>query len=124
MTESTNGEQLTSDELTAALKGYITALAGSYQGQRAGVELLLWHESWIRRADFRRACVRYYPDEQLAEIRWEQVEAFADSTRASTSERAVLEFAASLGLDRYQLSGLGHAHRRAFLAALETAVTR
>src|SRR5208282_5670737 len=44
---------------------------------RAAVELLIWHEIWIRRADFQRACIEWGGRE--AYIDWRKAREFTDA---------------------------------------------
>jgi hypothetical protein len=75
---------------------------------RAAVELLIEHETWIRRADFRRAAIEGGTRE--AWINWQKAREFADAgPRASTSEMAVLDLAVAIGENRYRFSVMGSA---------------
>jgi hypothetical protein len=70
---------------------------------RAAVELLIEHETWIRRADFPRAAIEGNARE--AGINWRKAREFVDSgSAASTSEMAVLDLAVALGENRYWFS--------------------
>lgn len=88
---------------------------------RAAVELLCWHETWIRRRDFREACVIVDSDD--AWINWANARGFADHNppRCSTSELAILDLAVALGENRYRLSSMGSAHSRAIADAVAAA---
>ena len=91
---------------------------------RAAAELLIWHEHWLRRPDFRRACIH---DDTVVDgslwINWRQAREFCDSApRGSTSELAILDLAVALGENRYRLSSMGHAHSRAIAQAVARAV--
>ena len=89
---------------------------------KAAVELLIWHEHWIRRGDFLKACVASDPD-GTSWIRWDAAKAFAFSNpQASTSELAILDLAVSLGSDRYKLSRMGDAHAKAIVEAFAAAL--
>lgn len=89
---------------------------------RAAVELLIWHEFWVNRADFTKACVHPGRD-GTTWINWGQAREFADSgPRGSTSELAVLDLAVALGEDRYRLSRMGTQHRNAIIRAVAQAV--
>jgi len=78
---------------------------------RAAVELLIEHETWIRRADFQRACVER--DAREAWINWRKAREFTDAdSKASTSEMAVLDLAVAIGENRYKFSIMGTAHSR------------
>ena len=46
---------------------------------RAAVELLIEHETWIRRGDFQRACVER--DAREAWVNWRKAREFADAGR-------------------------------------------
>lgn len=84
---------------------------------RAAVELLIEHETWIRRADFQRACVEY--DSHEAWINWRKAREFVDSgSVASTSEMAVLDLAVAIGENRYKFSIMGTAHSRMIAQAV------
>jgi len=79
---------------------------------RAAVELLLWHDFWLRRNDFREACV--IVDHGDVRISWSSARGFCDQvSRASPSELAILDLAVALGEDRYRLGIMGSAHSRA-----------
>jgi hypothetical protein len=107
------------DELAAALR----ARAAGRASQAAAVELLAWHESWLRRASFIRACVRH-DGEGLAEINWAKARAFhASGPRGSTSELDVLDLAIAIGEDRYGLTQKGTQHRVAIVRAIATALS-
>jgi hypothetical protein len=78
----------------------------------AAVGLLIWHEHWLRRESFRRACV--VRDDHDCWIRWDDAREFCESRpRGSTSELAILDLAVALGENRYRLSSMGSAHSRA-----------
>jgi hypothetical protein len=88
---------------------------------RAAVELLIWHEFWLRRADFRSAAIVQRRGE--AWIDWDAAREFVDAgARASTSEMAILDLAVALGEDRYRLNIMGSAHSRAIADAVRQAV--
>ncbi len=88
---------------------------------RAAVELLIEHDSWLRRADFTRACVRSRGGE--AWIDWQAARVFVDAgTAASTSEMAILDLAVALGENRYRLSIMGAANARVIAAAVARAI--
>jgi hypothetical protein len=88
---------------------------------RAAVELLIWHEFWLRRADFRTAAV--HRSRYEANIDWSAAREFVDAgARASTSEMALLDLAVALGENRYRLSIMGSAHSKAIAKAVAQAV--
>jgi len=87
---------------------------------RAAVELVIEHDSWLRRADFTRACVRSRGGE--AWIDWQAARTFADAGAvASTSEMAILDLAVALGENRYRLSIMGAAHSHMIATAVARA---
>ena len=88
---------------------------------RAAVELLIEHETWIRRADFQRACVEH--DSREAWINWRKARQFVDAgSTASTSEMAVLDLAVALGENRYRFSIMGPANSRMIAQAVACAL--
>jgi hypothetical protein len=88
---------------------------------RAAVELPIWHEHWLRRADFTRECV--HQDSRQAWIDWRDAREFVEcGARASTSEMAILDLAVALGENRYRLSIMGDAHAKAIVKAFATAL--
>ena len=88
---------------------------------RAAVELLIEHETWIRRGDFQRACIER--DAAKAWINWRKAREFADAgSTASTSEMAVLDLAVALGENRYRLSIMGRANSRMIAQAVARAL--
>ncbi len=88
---------------------------------RAAVGLLIEHDSWLRRPDFTRACVRRSRGE--AWIDWQAARTFADEgPGASTSQLAILDLAVALGENRFRLSIMGAANSRAIAAAVACAV--
>jgi|SRR5271157_2801545 len=87
---------------------------------RAAVELLIEHETWIRRADFQRACIER--DAREAWVNWRKARDFADAgSTASTSEMAVLDLAVALGENRYRFSIMGPANSRMIAQAVARA---
>ena len=88
---------------------------------QAAVELLIEHETWIRRADFQRACVERNTRE--AWINWRNAREFVDAgSVASTSEMAVLDLAVALGENRYKFSIIGPANSRMIAQAVARAL--
>ncbi|CAL9677607.1 hypothetical protein SUDANB95_07933 (plasmid) [Actinosynnema sp. ALI-1.44] len=121
---------LAPETLTTALR----AGASGHLTAEAAVELLIRHESWLKRTDF-RGFVDYHPDPNedgsgpAARIRWtELLDALESSTlRAgnSTADR-ILRIAGSLGGGvpvnlAAALPGLGHWHASIVLDALRHA---
>jgi hypothetical protein len=103
-----------------AVTGLTKAFTEMGPRETAAVKLLLWHESWLRREDFRRACLRADPAVLLD---WRAAAYFVGDmpVSASSSQIAVLEFAIALAEDKFHLAGLGHAHQRAVAEAFATA---
>jgi acetyl-CoA carboxylase beta subunit len=88
---------------------------------RAAVGLLIDHETWIRRADFQRACIEKNARE--AWINWQKAREFADSgSVASTSEMAILDLAVAIGENRYKFSIMGPANSRMIAQAVARAL--
>ncbi len=91
----------------------VAQLAGPPPGgpapDTAAVELLIEHDIWPRRRDFLDAAVARRRGrsvlDQLREAR--DVYDRGDVNRGSTTERAVLDLALSLGDDRYRLTQMG-----------------
>lgn len=88
---------------------------------RAAVELLIDHETWIRRADFQLACVEHNARE--AWINWRKAREFVNAgSTASTSEMAILDLAVAIGENRYKFSIMGPAHSRMISIAVARAL--
>jgi len=88
---------------------------------RAAVELLIEHETWIRRADFQRAAIECNARE--AWINWRKAREFVDSgSTASTSEMAILDLAVAIGENRYRFSIMGLASSRMIAQAVARAL--
>lgn len=88
---------------------------------RAAVDLLAWHEHWLRRASFVAACVVRHGGTRV--IDWREAREFSDSApRGSTSELAVLDLAVALGENRFRLNSMGAQHRQAIADAVRKAV--
>ena len=89
---------------------------------KAAVGLLVWHEFWLRRADFRAAAVRVIDGSTV--IRWSYARTFAEAgPRCSSSEGNVLNLAVAIGLNDFGLDGLGIQHRQAIARAFATAMS-
>lgn len=91
---------------------------------RAAVDLLIWHEHWLRRASFLAACVH---DDTAIDgsmwVNWRQAREFYDSSpRGSTSELAILDLAVALGEDRFRFGIMGSAHSKAIVRAVAQAL--
>ena len=123
--EPADGEELTAVGLTfeRTTNGLRTWLALQPAWIGAAAELLIWHESWLRRQDFLTDVTWYAPDDGgVVGIRWSKVEAFLEpGPRASSSQLSVLRAVLDLGTDRYGIGGLGHSHRQALADAFAAA---
>jgi len=90
---------------------------------RAAVELLIEHGRWIADRGFRAACITV--DDGVAWIDWDAARTAYDAGRfgaASSSEKAVLDFAINLGEDRYEFDRLDSNNRRLVLDATARAL--
>jgi len=76
---------------------------------RAAVELLIDSGTWIRRADFQRACIEKNARE--AWINWQKAREFADSGSA-----------VAIGENRYKFSIMGPANSRMIAQAVARAL--
>jgi hypothetical protein len=109
------------EDIARGLRGW-TATTDSHV--RAAVELLIEHDFWLRRSDFRTACVQHDVDEDGDEddaltIRWHDAAAFLESgPRGSSGELTILRFAVVLGSNELQLTGLGSWGRGAVVRAV------
>jgi hypothetical protein len=120
--------EISFEDLTAGLRGWAR---GRTRHEQAAVDLLIWHESWLRRPDFKGACITQQAPGLVAIINWEEAREFIDRgfarrgerpLPASSSQRRVLDLAVALGEDQFGLNSLGHAHRRAVAQAFAAAV--
>ena len=92
---------------------------------RAAVELLIAHDVWLRRPEFRRTCVQPAYGGREHWISWSAACELFDAgefANASTTERAVLDFAIALGEDRYYFGAMGMANTRLLVAATARAL--
>jgi hypothetical protein len=88
---------------------------------REAVELLIGHQTWIRRTGFQRACIELGSRE--ARINWRKARQFVDAgSVASTSEMAILDLAVALGENRYKFSIMGPANSRMIAMAVVRAL--
>jgi len=91
------------------------------ESDRAAVELLIWHEHWLRAASFTAAAIEKR-GVHLA-ISWRAAREFYDSeARGSTSEMAVLDLAVTLAEDRFRFRIMGSAHSKAIVRAVAQAL--
>ncbi|WP_304452655.1 hypothetical protein [Nocardiopsis sp. YSL2] len=118
-------------DLTEGLRNW----ADGFATDRAAVELLITHQSWLTRADFLTTCVELLPTEELfapdrpiAVIDWETVTGFLTEggLPAASSDVAILSIAASLGTGhpvdlRDALVGLDATNTAAVATAVVTA---
>lgn len=89
----------------------------------AATELLISHETWLRRNSFLAACTD--SGDGMTRIRWDDARAFADGgPRCSTTELAVLRLAVAIGSDEYRLASMGRANAGAIIAAFTMALGR
>jgi len=116
------------EDLAAGLRGWVR---GGTAHERAAVELLIWHETWLRRPDFKGAAITQRAPGLVAIINWYEAREFIDrgyacrgerTLPASSSQRRILDLTVALGEDQFGLSGLGHAHKRAAAQAFAAAV--
>ncbi len=90
---------------------------------RAAVWLLLAHETWPQRSEFRDACVRKAGVEFW--IDWRAARAAFDAgefARASSTEIAVLDLVIALGEDRYRFRAMSDGNARLIAEAVAAAV--
>ncbi|HEY3692814.1 MAG TPA: hypothetical protein VGL46_21440 [Pseudonocardiaceae bacterium] len=110
------------EELEAALRRWAATCNANVA---AAVGLLLDHDSWLHRSYFTASVVTYHPDEELATIRWVEVQKLIDQgVLGSDSEVNVLKFAVALAQDRYGWSKLGESHRHLVGRAADRALNR
>ena len=94
------------DEIAAGLR---RGTANRDERERAAVELLIWHETFLRRRDFFEAAVGIRGDDY--HVSWDRARRFAEHANGvSSSQRTVLELAAWIASDPLGLSRLGHIH--------------
>lgn len=119
--------EISFEDLVTGLRGWARGQAAHEQ---AAVELLAWHETWLRRPDFRGACITQLAPRLVAVIRWHAAREFInrgyarrdqEMLPASSSQRRILDLAVALGADAFGLSHLGHVHRWHAAAAFAAA---
>jgi hypothetical protein len=105
------------DDLAVGLRGWAR---GCTAHEQAAVELLIWHETWLRRPDFKGAAITQRAPGLVAIINWYEAREFIDRAycgrnaerlSASSTERRVLDVAVTIGEDALGLSHLGLVHR-------------
>jgi hypothetical protein len=108
--------QIGFEDLAAGLRGWAR---GCTTHEQAAVELLIWHETWLRRPDFVEAAITQRAPGLVAIINWYEARAFIDRNYCrrgkewlphSSTERRILNVAVTLGEDALGLSHLGHVH--------------
>ena len=106
------------DTTAHALRRWVAQMDAS---DRAAVELLIWHEYWLRRAGFAAAAV-VNRGVHLA-VDWTAARAYCESgPGGSTSELAILDLAVTLAEDRFRFRIMGRAHSREILQAVARAL--
>lgn len=111
--------EISFEDLAAGLRGWVRERA---KHEQAAVELLIWHETWLRRPDFKGACITQRAPGLIARIDWEEARDFIDRgyaerghtgrpLPASSSQRRLLEFAVALGENMFGLSSMGLIHQ-------------
>lgn len=121
--------EISFEDLVTGLRGWAR---GQTRHEQAAVELLAWHETWLRRPDFRGACITQRAAGLVAIIHWDDARDFVDRgywfgnprgvLPASTSQRAVLDLAVALGEDQYRLANMGQVHKAVIAYAVAAAV--
>lgn len=89
---------------------------------RAAVELLVWHEYWLRREDFRAAVIGTSTTETW--VRWDEATHFRKTKglSASRSELAILDIAVTIGKDDFKLSRMNDEQAEAIVKAFSDAL--
>jgi hypothetical protein len=109
--------EISFENLATGLRGWVR---GGTRHEQAAVELLIWHETWLRRPDFKGACITQHAPGLIARINWEDARDFVDCgfaqpgqrpLPASSSQRRLLDFAVALGEDQFGLSHMGIVHQ-------------
>ncbi len=112
-----SGNEIGFEDLAAGLRGWIR---GCTAHEQAAVELLIWHETWLRRPDFKGACIAQRAPGLVAIINWHEAREFVDRgyaqrgqrpLPASSSQRRLLDFAVALGENMFGLSSMGLVHQ-------------
>lgn len=110
-----------STQVFTTLAAGLRAWAEGDRINAAAVELLITHETWVRRADFRDAAMD--TSEDMSRINWDAARSFADAGPiGSTTELAVLKLAVAIGSDEYRLASMGSANAGNILQAFATAL--
>lgn len=119
--------EISFDDLVTGLRGWARERTAC---ERAAVDLLVWHETWLRRPDFKGAAITQLAAGLVARIDWYEAREFVDRyyaergkppLPASRNERAILDLAVALGEDEFRIANMGMVHRwraaNAFAAA-------
>lgn len=99
-------------------------IEGNDRNVQAAVWLLLAHEVWPARADFRTTCLCHRSDGQLW-IDWRAARRAFDAGTFHVRpgrDRAVLDLVIAVGEDRYRLGAMGPDEARLITAAITHAV--
>jgi hypothetical protein len=89
--------------------------------EKAATTLLIEHDRWLRRGDFRRACVDASRVDRCAVVRWQDARAFVDAHPAEAfSDRVMLEVACTLAIGRFEPLGLDDENRAAVVRAVKS----
>lgn len=115
------GRRLHLEQIAAGLRRWTRTHDAHVQ---AAVELLIGHDTWLRRSEFRAACVHADRGGEVW-INWNAAREAFDAgafTKCSSTEQAVLDLAIALGTDRYRLNYMGPANARLIAEAVAAAV--
>ncbi len=122
-----SNDEISFEDLAAGLRGWVR---GGTAHEQAAVELLIWHETWLRRPDFKGACITQLAPGLIARIDWSEAREFIDrgyaqrgqrTLPASSSQRRLLDFAVALGENMFGLSHMGVVHQWHMAAAFAKA---
>jgi hypothetical protein len=106
--------EISFEDLAAGLRGWTR---GGTAHEQAAVELLIWHETWLRRPDFKGACISQMALGLIARIDWEEAREFVDRGWAQRGQRTPAQAPAVAGgmaqRDRHSRQGRVLAPRRA-----------
>jgi hypothetical protein len=67
--------EISFEDLAGGLRGWVR---GDTAHEQAAVELLTWHETWLRRPDFKGACITQRAPGLVAIINWSGAREFID----------------------------------------------
>jgi hypothetical protein len=110
--------EISFEDLAKGLRGWAR---GQTAHEQAAVDLLIWHETWLRRPDFKGAAITQLSAGLVAIINWYEAREFIDRgycpagqqrpLPASSSQRRLLDFAVAVGENQFGLQSMGHVHR-------------